>query len=130
MINYYKVLGVRPSAGADEIKRAYKQKARMHHPDANGGDPRKTERFQQINEAYQVLSNPERRAAYDREREAHERGRERARARGRQRTEPSSTLAQEVGRRIAAQALHEGEALLGDLLSLGVRALRRRIIRR
>lgn len=59
--DYYQLLGVSRSASADEIKRAYRKLAQEHHPD-KGGDP---ERFKAINEAYQVLSNEQKRAAYD-----------------------------------------------------------------
>ena len=63
--DYYSVLGIPRSAGPDEIKRAFRQLAREHHPDVNQ-DPKAAERFKEINEAYQVLSDPERRAYYDR----------------------------------------------------------------
>lgn len=60
--DYYKILGVDKNATADEIKRAYRKLAHQHHPDKNKGDG---EKFKEINEAYQVLSNPEKRARYD-----------------------------------------------------------------
>lgn len=62
MADLYEVLGLRPDAGAEEIKRAYRRQAREHHPDA-GGD---AERFKEVTHAYEVLSDPERRARYDR----------------------------------------------------------------
>ncbi len=61
----YETLGVPRSATPEEIKRAFRQLAREHHPDVNQ-DPQADERFKEINEAYQVLSDPERRVLYDR----------------------------------------------------------------
>jgi curved DNA-binding protein len=64
--DYYKVLGVSKSADEKEIKRAYRRLARKFHPDVNPGDPSAQERFKEINEAHEVLSDPEKRAKYDR----------------------------------------------------------------
>jgi molecular chaperone DnaJ len=64
--DYYEVLGVGRDASPDDIKRAFRALARKHHPDANRGDSGAEERFKEINEAYSVLSDPERRANYDR----------------------------------------------------------------
>lgn len=59
--DYYSILGVSKSASADEIKRAYRKKAHQYHPD-KGGDEKK---FKEVNEAYQVLGNTQKRAQYD-----------------------------------------------------------------
>ena len=63
--DYYKVLGVGRQAGQDEIKKAYRKLAVKHHPDRNQGDKQAEERFKEINEAYAVLSDPEKRKQYD-----------------------------------------------------------------
>lgn len=68
--DHYARLGVRPSASADEIRAAYRKKARETHPDQNPDDPKAAERFRTIKEAYQVLGDPERRKSYDRARKA------------------------------------------------------------
>ncbi len=64
--DYYDVLGVSPAATADEIKQAYRRLARESHPDRNPDDPTAEERFKALAAAYEVLSDPERRANYDR----------------------------------------------------------------
>jgi molecular chaperone DnaJ len=64
--DYYELLGLDASASEAEVKRAYRQMARQHHPDVNRDDPEAEERFKQISEAYAVLSDPERRERYDR----------------------------------------------------------------
>ncbi|HSM01761.1 MAG TPA: J domain-containing protein [Acidimicrobiia bacterium] len=66
MADYYEVLGVAPDASQEEIKKAFRRLARETHPDANNGDRDREERFRLIAEAYEVLSDPQRRAAYDR----------------------------------------------------------------
>ncbi|MFZ1948152.1 MAG: molecular chaperone DnaJ [bacterium] len=63
--DYYQVLGVGESASADEIKKAYRRLAKKHHPDSNQGDPNAAERFKEINEANEVLSDPKKRKQYD-----------------------------------------------------------------
>lgn len=64
--DYYAILGVSPEASPEEIKRAFRRLALETHPDRNPGDPSAEERFKKINEAYGVLSDPQKRAEYDR----------------------------------------------------------------
>ncbi len=66
MADYYDLLGVSRSAGTEEIKKAYRKLALEHHPDRNDGSKESEERFKEITQAYEVLRDPERRAAYDR----------------------------------------------------------------
>jgi curved DNA-binding protein len=63
--DYYKILGVPKHATEKEIKAAYRKAARKHHPDVNKGDPKSEARFKEINEANEVLSDPEKRKRYD-----------------------------------------------------------------
>ena len=64
-IDYYSVLGVPKTASDEDIKKAYRKLARKHHPDLNPDDAEANKKFQQINEANEVLSNPEKRKKYD-----------------------------------------------------------------
>ncbi|BAV04497.1 curved DNA-binding protein [Filimonas lacunae] len=64
-IDYYKILGVGKSATEDEIKKAYRKLARKYHPDVNQGNAEAQKKFQQINEANEVLSDPDKRKKYD-----------------------------------------------------------------
>lgn len=64
-VDYYKVLGINKNATTDEIKSAYRKLARKHHPDLNPNDKEAHKKFQQINEANEVLSDPEKRKKYD-----------------------------------------------------------------
>src|SRR5438128_4244807 len=64
--DYYKVLGIAQNAPKEEIKRAYRKLAVKFHPDKNPGDPHAEEKFKELGEAYDVLMDPDKRAAYDR----------------------------------------------------------------
>ena len=88
-IDYYKILGVSKDATEEEIKKAYRKLARKHHPDLNPNDKEANKKFQQVNEANEVLSDPDKRKKYDQygkdwvHAEAFEKAQQSAGARGR-----------------------------------------------
>ena len=63
--DYYEVFGAPHAATVEEIKKRYRKLAHNHHPDVNPGDKTAEERFKELNEAYEVLSDPEKRRHYD-----------------------------------------------------------------
>ncbi|WP_062398002.1 DnaJ domain-containing protein [Methanogenium cariaci] len=63
--DYYETLGVGRDASPDDIKKSFRQLARKYHPDLNEGSKEAEEKFKEINEAYQVLSDPQKKAEYD-----------------------------------------------------------------
>ena len=64
--DYYEVLGLKKGASDDEIKKAFRKMAMKYHPDKNPGDKEAEEKFKEINEAYSVLSDPDKKSKYDR----------------------------------------------------------------
>ena len=65
MAYYYDILGVGKSSTESEIKQAYRELARKYHPDVNPGDKQAEEKFKKINEAYEVLSDPQKKRKYE-----------------------------------------------------------------
>src|SRR5260370_6600017 len=63
--DYYKVLGITKEATNDDVKKAFRKLARKYHPDVNPGDKKAEDKFKEINEAYEVLSDAEKRKKYD-----------------------------------------------------------------
>ena len=84
-IDYYKILGLEKNATADDIKKAYRKLARKYHPDMNPNDKEAEKKFKEINEANEVLSNPENRVKYDKYGEHWKHGEEYERAQQQQR---------------------------------------------
>jgi molecular chaperone DnaJ len=64
--DYYDVLGIAKGSSADEIKKGYRKKARELHPDHNSDNPKAEDQFKEANEAYEVLKDGDKKAAYDR----------------------------------------------------------------
>src|SRR2546425_5127642 len=64
--DFYKILGVKRDAKPEEIKKAYRRLARKYHPDVNPGDKAAEDRFKQMSEAFDILSDPKKRKVYDR----------------------------------------------------------------
>ena len=70
MSDYYKTLGVQSNASQDELKKAYRKKAMKYHPDQNKGNPEAEAKFKEVSQAYDILKDEDKRAAYDRYGEA------------------------------------------------------------
>jgi molecular chaperone DnaJ len=64
--DYYNILGIDKNASDDQVKKAYRKMAMKYHPDKNGGDTEAESKFKEVAEAYDVLSNPDKKSNYDR----------------------------------------------------------------
>jgi len=111
--DYYKILGVDRKAGERDIKQAYRKLARQHHPDVNPGDKAAEEKFKQINEAYEVLSDKDNRQKYDKYGDQWQHAEQFEKAR--QQQAPGWDFSQQGGRRVYSS---EGDfgSLFDDLL--------------
>lgn len=89
-IDYYKTLGLQKTASADDIKKAYRKLARKYHPDLNPGDKEAEKKFKELNEANEVLSNPENRTKYDKYGENWKHGEEYEKAQQQHRSQQSA----------------------------------------
>lgn len=119
--DYYSILGVSRSASEREIKQAYRKMARRHHPDVNLGDKSAEVKFKRVNEAYEVLSDKEKRRKYDQFGDQWQHADQFAQA-GRRQT-PSWDFGQAGGQRIHFEEADLG-GLFGDLFGGGVRGRR------
>lgn len=108
MRDFYSVLGVRRNAGADEIKTAWRTKAKSVHPDHNQDDPEASHRFAEIGRAYEILKDPEKRNRYDRQRE-------RAENRMREQTILQQRQAAREAAERAKEAKENAERILAEL---------------
>lgn len=64
--DYYDILGIKRDASAETIKKAFRKLAKKYHPDSNAGNPQAEQMFKDVNEAYSILSDPEKKKLYDR----------------------------------------------------------------
>lgn len=108
-IDYYKILGVDKSATQDDIKKAYRKLARKLHPDLNPDDKEAERKFKEINEANEVLSNPENRAKYDKYGEHWKHGEEYEKAQQQQRQYQSQSQGGDFGGGFSGADFGQGE---------------------